>query len=309
MNRALMLLGATASGKSALAHRLALEFDLEIVSLDSAQVYRELDIGSAKPSPRERAQVRYHLLDVINPCASFSVGDLLRMATACCEAIWSRGRLPLIVGGTMLYAKVLLEGINELPQADPELRQRLLALSPEQRWRQLQSLDQASAERLHANDSQRVQRALEVFLASGRSIQSYWDAPKQGGLAQRCHLFSLALSAAHKNELAPAIDHRLSAMLRAGWVDELRQIRERHRQLTAQHNSMRLIGYRRLWKYLEAELTYQQLRAQINSDTLNLAKRQLTWLRSLPESILRVPWQQPEVAYRAMAGFIRGDLQ
>ena len=304
-----MLLGATASGKSALAHRLALEFDLEIVSLDSAQVYRELDIGSAKPSPRERAQVRYHLLDVIDPCASFSVGDLLREATSCCEAIWSRGRLPLIVGGTMLYAKVLLEGINELPQADPELRQRLLALSSEQRWRQLQSIDKASAERLHANDSQRVQRALEVFLTSGRSIQSYWDAPKQGALAQRCRLFSLSLSAAHKNELAPAIDQRLSAMLRVGWVDELRQIRERHPQLTAQHNSMRLIGYRRLWQYLEAELTYQQLRAQISSDTLNLAKRQLTWLRSLPDSILRVPWQQPEMAYRAMAEFIRGDLQ
>ena len=309
MNRALMLLGATASGKSALAHRLALEFDLEIVSLDSAQVYRELDIGSAKPSAHERAQVHYHLLDVIDPCSSFSVGDLLRAATSCCEAIWSRSRMPLIVGGTMLYAKVLLEGINELPQADLELRQRLLALSPEQRWRQLQSLDQASAERLHANDSQRVQRALEVFLTSGRSIQSYWDTPKQGALAQRCRLFSLSLSAAHKNELAPAIDHRLSAMLRAGWVDELRQIRERHRQLTAQHNSMRLIGYRRLWQYLEAELTYQQLRTQISSDTLNLAKRQLTWLRSLPESILRVPWQQPEVAYRAMVEFIRGDLQ
>ena len=164
VNRALMLLGATASGKSALAHRLALEFDLEIVSLDSAQVYRELDIGSAKPSPRERAQVRYHLLDVIDPCASFSVGDLLREATSCCEAIWSRGRLPLIVGGTMLYAKVLLEGINELPQADPELRQRLLALSPEQRWRQLQSIDKASAERLHANDSQRVPARLGSIL-------------------------------------------------------------------------------------------------------------------------------------------------
>ena len=291
---AVLLLGPTASGKSALAQELAQEFDWEIVALDSAQVYQGLDIGSAKPNQQERLAVRHHLLDLVDPLQSFSVATMLRELHAVCDAIWGRARVPLIVGGTMLYARALLEGINDLPPTDPRLRSELSALSAGQRWQRLQSLDVDSASRLHPGDSQRVQRALEVYLTSGRSISSYWRQPKRGALAARCTLVRLALSAAGKQELAPRVSARLKAMLRAGWVEEVRGLRLRYPELSASHNSMRLVGYRRVWQYLEGELSYAGLQQTITTDTLNLAKRQLTWLRAL--QLPSCPWQQDREA-------------
>ena len=295
-----MLLGPTASGKSALAHELAQAASVEIVSLDSAQIYRGLDIGSAKPSRAQLGEVTYHLIDLVKPTEIFSVAAMLRACHSACESIWQRDKVPLLVGGTMLYAKALLEGINDLPPTDPQLRQQVQSLSAQQRWQRLQQLDPESAAQLAAGDSQRVQRALEVYLSSGRSIHSYWQQPKQGALSQRCQLFSFALSADNKSELQTAIDQRLANMLRTGWVDELRQLQQQYPELQAEHNSMRLIGYRRIWQYLGKEINYSNLVRSISADTLGLAKRQLTWLRSLPANIKRYSWRQPQLAEAAM---------
>ena len=297
---ALMLLGPTASGKSALAHQLAQATGMEIISLDSAQVYCGLDIGSAKPSRGQLTEVPYHLIDIAKPTEPFSVAAMLRACHSACESIWQRGKVALLVGGTMLYAKALLEGINDLPPTDPQLRQQVQSLSAQQRWQRLQQLDPESAAHLAAGDSQRVQRALEVYLSSGRSIRSYWQQPKQGALAQRCQLRSFALSADNKSDLQAAIGQRLVNMLRAGWIDELRQLQRQYPELHADHNAVRLIGYRRIWHYLANTTSYSSVVSGIRADTLGLAKRQLTWLRSLPASIQRHDWRQPQLAYDAM---------
>ena len=278
------LAGPTASGKSAVALALAERVPLEIVSVDSAQVYRSMDIGSAKPSAAERAAVPHHLIDLIDPHESYSAARFAADATRCIAEITARGRLPLLVGGTMLYFKILADGLDALPAVDPALRQAIAAEAFAKGWpalhAELARVDAASAARLAPNDAQRIGRALEVFRSSGRSLSSFHSAPRA---AEPPAL--IALEPAARPWLHARIAERFDAMLAAGLVDEVRRLRAR-RDLHAELPSMRCVGYRQVWAALERGLDGSDLsnvvREQGIAATRQLAKRQLTWLRGMP---------------------------
>ena len=279
---ALALLGPTASGKSALAMRLATRLPAEIVSVDSAQVYRGMDIGTAKPSPAERAQVPHHLIDLIDPTGSYSAGRFRADAIAAVQGVLERGRVPLLVGGTMLYYRALAQGIDALPAADPALRAAIDAEARARGWpalhAELARLDPATARRLKPTDAQRIQRALEVCRASGRPLSALHSTPRA---APPFRLAALALVPAERARLHARIAERFERMLAAGLVEELRALRARC-ALDAALPSMRCVGYRQAWAFLEGELDRAALRDKGVAATRQLAKRQLTWLRSLP---------------------------
>ena len=279
---AVCLLWPTASGKSRLAMQLAARFPVEIVSVDSGQVYRGMDIGTAKPSPAERASVPHHLIDLVEPTQSYSAGRFRDDSIAAVKGILARGRQPLLVGGTMLYYRALTQGMDDLPQADPAIRAALDAEAAARGWpalhADLASVDPKSAARIAPADAQRIQRALEVFRATGSPLSSLQTAPKTG-LAFA--LATFALVPADRAALHTKIAQRFDAMLSAGLVDELRALRERH-ALHANLPSMRCVGYRQAWDYLEGTIDRAALREKGIAATRQLAKRQLTWLRSLP---------------------------
>ena len=275
-------MGPTASGKSALAMTLARELDGEIVSVDSAQVYRGMDVGTAKPSPEERAQVPHHLVDVVDPTEAYSAARFVADAGRAIAGIRSRGRVPIVAGGTMLYFKALTEGLSSLPRAEPAVRAKLDARAAIEGWPALHAelalVDPATAQRLPPTDSQRVQRALEVYYVTGTPIsalQGKRAAPSLGGAV------AVALIPPDRAALHDAIARRFDAMLAAGLVDELRRLRATY-ALDASMPSMRCVGYRQAWQFLEGEIDAQALRAAGIAATRQLAKRQLTWLRGTP---------------------------
>jgi tRNA dimethylallyltransferase len=276
------LLGPTASGKSRLALELAARHPVEIVSLDSAQVYRGMDIGTAKPSPEERARVRHHLVDLIEPTQSYSAGRFRADCVGAILDILDRGRIPLLVGGTMLYYKALAQGMDPLPAAEPELRRQIDARAARHGWPVLHAdlarVDPASAARIAPGDAQRIQRALEVWELSGKPL-SEWQTASPAALPFR--LAAYALVPEDRAALHRRIAERFEAMLRGGLVEELRSLRARH-ALNDRLPSMRCVGYRQAWGFLEGEFGADALRDQGIAATRQLAKRQLTWLRSLP---------------------------
>lgn len=282
--RTLCLLGPTAVGKSALALMLAQRFEAqggaEIVSIDSAQVYDGMDIGTAKPTALERAQVPHHLIDLISPEASYSAGQFRRDALDVIAKIHTRGRVALLVGGTMLYYRALIEGLDDLPQADAALRTRIDTQAQLAGWpamhAELARIDPSSAQRLSPQDGQRIQRALEVYYASGRPL-SAWQ--QRGGSPLPFDMTTVALLPTERSALHARIAARFSAMLDRGLVDELRALRTRYK-LHADLPSMRAVGYRQAWQFLDQEIDATQLREQAEAATRQLAKRQLTWLRS-----------------------------
>jgi len=281
--RAYALLGPTASGKSSLALALAARVPLEIVSMDSAQVYRGLDIGTAKPSATERAAVPHHLLDLVDPDRSYSTGHWRADAIRAIGEILARGKTPLIVGGTMLYYRALVGGLDALPQADAEVRAAINAEARDRGWpalhTELERIDPRSARRIPAGDTQRIQRALEVWRLTGKPLSSLQ------GVARAALPFALkafALVPADREALNQRIAERFDAMLASGLVDEVRRLRSRYR-LTPGMPSMRAVGYRQVWQHLEGELSEAGLREQAIAATRQLAKRQLTWLRSFRE--------------------------
>ena len=279
---AFVLLGPTASGKSRLAMQLASTRSIEIVSIDSAQVYRGMDIGTAKPSPDERRAVPHHLIDLLDPTQSYSAGRFREDAIRAVGEIHSRGRIPLLVGGTMLYYRALAQGLDALPPADPMLRARINAEAGKLGWpalhAELAKVDPQSAARLKPGDAQRIQRALEVFRGTGKPISTY-----QGNSRSELpfELKAFALLPADRAELHRRIAERFDAMLNAGLVDELKGLREKY-PLNADLPSMRCVGYRQVWEFLDGEYGLEQLREKGIAATRQLAKRQLTWLRSLP---------------------------
>lgn len=278
---AVLLLGPTASGKSALALKLAERIALEIVSIDSAQVYRGMDIGTAKPTAEERARVPHHLLDLRDPHETYSAADFVRDATRVIADVRARGKLPLVVGGTMLYAKALREGLSALPPANPAIRTRLSAEAREQGWpalhMRLEEIDPATATRLPPNDSQRIQRALEVFELTGTPLSKLHT----GGATNRASRFPIiALLPEDRAAIRERIATRFSAMLEAGLVEELRALRARYR-LHRDLPSMRCVGYRQAWTFLERECTHDEFAAAALTATRGLAKRQMTWLRGM----------------------------
>ena len=284
MTPAVLLMGPTASGKSAVALALAARLPVEVVSVDSAQVYRGMDIGTAKPDGEARARVRHHLLDLIDPDQAYSAARFRRDALAAIADIRARGRIPLLVGGTMLYFKALRDGLSDLPPANAAVRARLDTRAADEGWpalhAELARLDPATAARLDPTDSQRIQRALEVYELSGRPISALQGARREpAGLG----FLSLALVPHDRAELHRRIANRFDAMLAAGLVDELSGLRRRFR-LDASMPSMRCVGYRQAWQFIDGVCDRDELRARGAAATRQLARRQLTWLRSLQET-------------------------
>ena len=285
---AVAIMGPTASGKTAAALNIARHLPCEIISVDSALVYREMDIGSAKPSLTERAAVPHHLIDILEPTASYSVMQFRQDAIALVADIHARGKLPLLVGGTMLYFKALRDGLDDLPQADPALRAALdrdiAAHGIQALHARLAVLDPITAARLKPADSQRIQRAMEIITLTGQPMSSLLArAPK---IALPFTLLPIALEPCERSVLHQRIADRFDQMLQAqpGLLDEVRALRARG-DLHAGLPSMRCVGYRQAWDYLEGSIDLATLREQGMAATRQLAKRQLTWLRSMPDRI------------------------
>jgi tRNA dimethylallyltransferase len=279
--RAVLLMGPTGAGKSELAVQLAREFPFEIVSVDSALVYRGMDIGTAKPDAQTRRGVPHHLIDIRDPAASYSAGEFLLDAVAVMEDIWTRGRQPLFVGGTMLYFHALTAGIADLPQGDPAVRAEIDAHAAAAGWadvhRELALVDPDAAARIHINDPQRIQRALEVYKLTGQPISRLQQS--RTSVLAGIEVAEFALAPAERNVLHARIQTRFDAMLAAGFVDEVRGLRERS-DLDAEHPSMRAVGYRQVWRFLEGQYALEEASDQAIAATRQLAKRQLTWLRA-----------------------------
>ena len=291
--RAVLLLGPTASGKSGLALALAERLPLEIVSVDSALVYRGMDIGTAKPTAAERDQVPHHLIDLMEPTESYSAAAFAADATALIETIRARGRLPLLVGGTLLYAKALRDGLDDLPQADPSLRAELDAWAAREGWpalhARLAQIDPITAARLEPGDAQRIQRALEVHRLTGQPLSALIGQRKAVGAAPG--LLTLALEPSERAVLHQRIATRFHQMLAAGFLDEVRALRARG-DLNPELPAMRAVGYRQAWQYLDSPGPHtagtrrhaEFVEAGIAA-TRQLAKRQLTWLRAMPDRV------------------------
>jgi tRNA dimethylallyltransferase len=284
--RAVCLAGPTAAGKSDVALALARQWPIEIISVDSAQVYRGMDIGTAKPSPAQRAAVPHHLIDILEPSESYSAARFVNDAKALVDAIRARGRMPLLVGGTMLYFKALREGLDAMPGADPGLRAAIDSEAARHGWpalhAELARVDAATAARLAATDSQRIQRALEVWRLTGKPLSAWHgrDAAAARPGPQAWPLVSLEPQS--RSWLHERIALRFEAMLAAGLLDEVRRLRARA-DLQPGLPSMRCVGYRQAWAALEPGIDdpMRRLRELGIIATRQLAKRQLTWLRSM----------------------------
>jgi tRNA dimethylallyltransferase len=291
---AICLMGPTASGKTELALELAAALPVDIISVDSALVYRGMDIGTAKPDKETLRRYPHRLIDIRDPEQSYSAGDFVRDATEAMTDSIGAGRLPLLVGGTMLYFRALTRGIARLPVADAEVRAALDAEALVSGWpamhRKLAEVDQTAAARIGENDSQRIQRALEVYLTSGRPL-SEWHAHQNSGSSRRqtqgrylrFAFFPEPRAALHRN-----IEARLARMFAQGFPDEVRRLRARP-ALTGRSPSMRAVGYRQLWSWLDGEYGLDTAFERTLAATRQLAKRQLTWLRSEPDLIALDP--------------------
>jgi tRNA dimethylallyltransferase len=277
---AVFLMGPTGTGKSDLALRLAEELPLELISVDSALVYRGMDIGTAKPALCARARVPHHLIDIRDPTEGYSVGEFALDVQRVMEEIWSRGGLPLLVGGTMMYFHALTEGIADLPEADLGVRAAIDARAAEIGWgevhRELAQVDPQAAARIHVNDPQRIQRALEVHRITGETISKLQQS--RVSVFADVNVMEFALAPLERGELHTKIELRFKAMLEAGFVDEVRRLYERG-DLSPEHPSMRAVGYRQLWRYLARQTTLDEATTEAIAATRQLAKRQLTWIR------------------------------
>jgi tRNA dimethylallyltransferase len=291
-----VLTGPTGAGKTDWAVRLAEQAPVEIVSVDSALVYRGLDVGTAKPSRELRARLPHHLIDICDPTESYSAGRFVADALESVRAIHARGRVPLLVGGTMLYLRALLHGLAVLPTAAPELRAQLDARAAREGWpalhAQLESLDPEAAARIAPNDSQRIQRALEVCHTTGQPIsklQRNTVSPLAGW-----PLHHWVLAPRDRTALHERLAERFAAMMTAGFLDEVRALRARG-DLTARHPAMRAVGYRQLWAHLDGAYDLTEAVRRGVAATRQLAKRQLTWMRSM-RTDTQAQWVDPDTA-------------
>ena len=283
--RCLALTGPTASGKSSAALAITARHPVEIISVDSALVYRGMDIGTAKPSAQEMALAPHHLINIRDPQHSYSAAEFVRDATRLVMQINQRGRIALLVGGTMMYLRALLHGLDDMPGADAAIRQDISDEAARVGWPglhgQLAQVDAITAARLAPADSQRIQRALEVFRISGRPISSFQaSSAVPAGAASTMPI--LSLEPLDRAWLHARIAERFDSMLAAGLLDELRNLRAQ-RGLHADLPSMRCVGYRQAWQVLDGEVPAAQLRERGIAATRQLAKRQITWLRSMPQ--------------------------
>ena len=282
MATAFALLGPTASGKSRLALQLAENHAIEIVSVDSAQVYRGMDIGTAKPSAAERARVPHHLIDIVDPDQPYSAGQFRVDALRAIAGILERNRIPLLVGGTMLYYRSLVTGLDDLPGADAAIRDSIDQEAAQRGWPalhgELAKVDPRAASRIMPNDAQRIQRALEVYHITGEPISAL-QSGKRPALP-----FSIkgGVLIPDRVQLHANIEKRFDAMLREGLVEEVKTLKEKYR-LSIESQSMRAVGYRQVWSFLEGKTGESDMREQAIAATRQLAKRQVTWLKRFPE--------------------------
>ncbi len=278
---AVFLMGPTASGKTGLAVELAKRFPFEIISVDSALVYRGMNIGTAKPGPEVLAQTPHRLIDIRDPSEPYSAADFREDALVEMADITAQGRIPLLVGGTFLYFRALEQGLSDMPAADPEVRARLEAEAQQDGWEQLHArlaqIDQVSAARIHATDPQRIQRALEIYEISGQPMSAFHARQPENDLPYR--VLKLALIPEDRALLHDRIQHRFEEMLAAGLIDEVESLFNRG-DLTAELPAVRAVGYRQAWAFLAGESGYDEMVEQAIVATRQYAKRQLTWLRS-----------------------------
>lgn len=299
------LMGPTASGKTNIALELAEEFPLDLISVDSALVYRGMNIGTAKPDAETLKRVPHRLIDIRHPEESYSAGEFVRDAHAAIDASKERGRIPLLVGGTMMYFRSLTEGIADLPAADAKIRAAIDAEAEACGWpalhSQLAAVDANAAARINPNDSQRIQRALEVYRVSGKSL-SEWQA---GAAAKdrKDNFLKIAMVTESRSVLHQSIARRLRNMMENGFVEEVESLMARP-GLTASHPSMRAVGYRQLWSHLEGRDNLEDAHQKTLAATRQLAKRQLTWLRS--ERHVRVVDPLETDALATISALLRG---
>jgi tRNA dimethylallyltransferase len=276
-------MGPTASGKTEVAVSLRKRFPFEIVSVDSALVYRGMDIGTAKPDAETLRRAPHHLVDLRDPEESYSAGDFVRDARQAIEAIVAIGRFPLLVGGTMMYFRALTEGIAELPAASTEIREEIDREAAGAGWPAmhdtLSAVDPVAADRIEPNDRQRIQRALEVYRVSGRSLTDWQEAAARARGKDDLSFVKLALLVEPRSLLHERIEKRLDSMLDAGFLDELRTLMRRP-GLDRDGPAMRSVGYRQFWAYLAGECSFEEARYRALAATRQLAKRQITWLRA-----------------------------
>lgn len=277
---AVLLMGPTAAGKTALSVAMAQALNAEIISVDSALVYKGMDIGTAKPTLAERGGIPHHLIDILDPGEPFSTGQFRAQALALMTDISGRGKLPLLVGGTMLYFNALTQGLARLPQANVQIRQRLdkelLVLGKEALHARLAQVDPVAAARIHVNDPQRIQRALEVYEISGQSLTSLFQSAQQ--TEQPFEFIKLIIAPQQRQTLHAKIAERFKQMLAQGFLDEVQALQARG-DLHENMPSIRCVGYRQAWSYLNGEYDFDSMQEKAIIATRQLAKRQFTWLR------------------------------
>jgi tRNA dimethylallyltransferase len=306
------LAGPTASGKSAASLLIAQHIPVEIISVDSALVYQGMDIGTAKPTRAEQAQVPHHLIDIIDPADSYNAGQFVQDATRLIADIQLRGKLPLLVGGTMLYFKALLDGIDDLPAANPAVRAQLDLEATTLGWpamhAKLAEVDAITATRLSPNDSQRIQRALEVYISTGKPLSDHHLIAQTAtkNIAQPiAHAPLISLEPQDRAWLHQRIAQRFDVMLQGGLLDEVKALRARG-DLHLNLPSMRCVGYRQTWEMLDGAFAEKELHDRCTAATRQLAKRQITWLRSMPQRHI-VPCDQP-AADKAVLALVQSWL-
>lgn len=300
MNQSLLcIMGPTACGKTDLALQLCEQYPFEIISVDSAMVYRGMNIGTAKPSQDILNKVPHHLVNILEPSETYSAADFCRDAKNVAQDILNRGKIPLLVGGTMLYFKALQQGLSELPSADSEIRERILQKAAIVGWQamhdKLKEIDPKAATRIHPNDPQRIERALEVYYITGKSLSEHFadsqNFEKNKGQFRYCNI---GLFPQKRELLHQRIAIRFQQMIKEGWIEEVKLLL--HQGLDISSPVMRMVGYRQIALYLTGEIDEQAMIEQGIVATRQLAKRQMTWLRSWPEISLVDPLEQKSIA-------------
>jgi tRNA dimethylallyltransferase len=275
----ILLMGATATGKTELALAISQRFEIEIINVDSALIFRDMNIGTAKPDAALLASVPHHLIDIIDPADAYSVWDFVEQSRQLVDEIAQRGRIPLLAGGTMMYFHAFEQGLNRLPAADPALRQRLdreiRELGLTAMHQRLERIDPASASRIKVTDSQRIQRALEVFELSGKPLSQLQQKETTGYVGE---VEKIILAASDRKLLHQRIHSRFLQMLEQGFIEEVEGLRLRS-ELNLSLPSMRCVGYRQLWQYLDGDFPREEMIDKAVAATRQLAKRQITWLR------------------------------
>lgn len=294
--RAFAILGPTASGKTRLALQLAQHLPIEIISLDSALVYRDMDIGTAKPTAAELASVPHHLINIISPMAAYSAADFVSDTQQLVHDIHARGKLPIIVGGTMMYYQALSQGLNQLPSANSEVRAQLALDKAEHGlghlYQRLQQVDAITAARLSCNDSQRIERALEIHLLTGQPMSALVQAQNEDS---NIALETITLIPNDRKQLHASIAQRFDAMLQDGFVAEVAALQQQHPDLHADLPAMRCVGYRQVWSHLAGDTDHAAMREQGIIATRQLAKRQLTWLRKIAAAHALDPYENTDL--------------